>query len=75
MEFIGELAEELAKVASEQAKISATQAYFAGVRKGLWMFAWWKDGVQCVGTSGATLKNALEEVDELEREELKRLQR
>ena len=28
--------------------------YWLGVLNGMWQFAWWKDGVQYVGTSGAT---------------------
>lgn len=42
---------------------SYLQAYRAGMKKGIWLYAWWKDGVQYVGTSGRTLKQALEEVD------------
>lgn len=38
------------------------QAYVLGVREGLGMFAWWKDGVQYVGTCGRTLKEVLEEI-------------
>lgn len=29
-----------------------------GVKKGLWAYAWWKDGVQYVGKCGTTLKEA-----------------
>lgn len=52
---------------------SLTRAYFAGLRKGLWMYAWWKDGTQYIGTTGVTLKNALEEMAKIEEEELERL--
>jgi hypothetical protein len=34
-------------------------AYHDGVRTGLAAYAWWKDGVQYVGTCGTTLKDAL----------------
>ncbi len=37
--------------------------YFEGVKEGIWRFAWWRDGVQYVGTSGTTLKQALADVD------------
>lgn len=40
-----------------QAKIS----FKAGIREALWRYAWWKDGVQYVGTTGTTLKEALKE--------------
>ena len=40
-----------------QAEIS----FRAGMQHGIWLFAWWKDGVQYVGTTGTTLKDALKE--------------
>jgi len=43
------------------------KTYFDGVREGLRMYAWWKDGVQYVGTTGRTLKEALVEVDQAEK--------
>ncbi len=33
----------------------------AGLEEGITLYAWWKDGVQYVGTTGRTLKKALEE--------------
>ncbi len=41
-----------------QAKIS----FKAGLKHGIWLFAWWKDGVQYVGTSGRTLEQAYKEL-------------
>ena len=35
--------------------------YQQGVREGITMYAWWKDGVQYVGTTVTTLKQALKE--------------
>lgn len=35
----------------------------AGLKEGVRRFAWWKDGVQYVGTTGKTLKQALEEIE------------
>ncbi len=32
---------------------------------GLIAYAWWKDGVQYVGTSGTTLKEAIENVEKI----------
>ena len=43
------------------------KTYFDGVKAGIRRFAWWKDGVQYVGTTGTTLKKALEEVDQAEK--------
>jgi hypothetical protein len=38
------------------------ESYFSGLAAGIQMFAWWKDGVQYVGTTGKTLNNALEDI-------------
>jgi len=43
------------------------KTYFSGIREGIRMYAWWKDGVQYVGTTGTTLKEALVEVDQAEK--------
>ena len=36
------------------------QAWLQGYIAGLSAYAWWKDGVQYVGTCGTTLKEAIE---------------
>ena len=46
------------EVAKAQAEISLK----AGLKEGIWLFAWWKDGVQYVGTSGKTLEEAYKEL-------------
>jgi len=33
-------------------------------KEGITLFAWWKDGVQYVGTCGTTLEKALKEIDD-----------
>jgi len=43
------------------------KTYFDGVREGIRMYAWWRDGIQYCGTTGTTLKQALEEVDQAEK--------
>ena len=40
----------------EEEKVVAKQE---GYKEGLTAYAWWKDGVQYVGTCGTTLKEAL----------------
>ena len=45
---------------SELTKIS----FRKGIKVGLRQFAWWKDGVEYVGTCGYTLKQALQDVDD-----------
>jgi hypothetical protein len=38
--------------------------HYEGVKEGIWKYAYWKDGVQYVGTTGTTLKEALAQLDE-----------
>lgn len=38
--------------------------FVEGVKAGIKMYAWWKDGRQQVGTTGRTLEEALLEVDQ-----------
>ena len=42
-------------------------AYYEGLREGVYMYAYMKDGTYYVGTTGKTLKSAYEEI-EVERE-------
>lgn len=43
-------------------QLEMTKAYYQGLREGLEMYAHWKDGVQYIGTTGRTLKEALAKV-------------
>ena len=43
--------------------IRETQAYYRGLLEGLWRYAWMKDGVYYVGTTGRTLKEAQAQVE------------
>lgn len=43
-------------------QLQMTKAYYQGVREGLEMYAHWRDGVQYVGTTGKTLKEALAKI-------------
>lgn len=38
------------------------KAYYEGIKDGIRMYAWWKDGMQYVGTTGRTLLEAHAEV-------------
>ncbi|NQT91466.1 MAG: hypothetical protein HQ559_01800 [Lentisphaerae bacterium] len=40
------------------------EAFKEGYREGLKTFAWWKDGVQQVGSCGTTLRMALSEMEQ-----------
>jgi len=53
-----------AKVRIEQLKNENKRKYRAGYEAGLRAYAWWKDGVQYVGTCGTTLDEALGEIDD-----------
>ena len=40
------------------------RAYAAGVETGFRKYAWWKDGIQYVGSCGTTLEDALKEINQ-----------
>ena len=44
-----------------QADMTCKRAYSRGYEEGVRAYAWWKDGVQYVGTCGKTLEQALKE--------------
>lgn len=46
--------------------LAQSKAYYLGLREGLKMYAHWKDGVQYVGTTGKTLKEAIQEINNTE---------
>lgn len=39
------------------------RALVDGIKQGVAMYAWWKDGEQYVGTCGKTLRQALADID------------
>lgn len=47
---------------TKKEKMKAASAYLQGYIDGLSSFAWWKDGVQYVGTCGTTLQKAIDDV-------------
>jgi len=53
----GPVIRELNRLHDENAKL-----YREGYKAGLTAYAWWKDGVQYVGSCGTTLKDAMKEL-------------
>jgi len=49
-------------------QLAQTRAYYKGLREGVERFAWWRDGVQYVGSTGRTLKEALDAINQQEKE-------
>jgi hypothetical protein len=49
------------------------RSFYQGLRQGVQMYAHWRDGVQYVGTTGKTLRDAIKHIDELEEKDLKEL--
>ena len=49
-------------------QLAQTRAYYKGLREGIQLYAHWRDGVQYVGTTGRTLKTAIELIDQQEKE-------
>lgn len=45
-------------------QLQRTRAYYQGLREGVELFAWWRDGTQYVGTAGLTLKQAIAKIDQ-----------
>jgi len=56
-------------------QLAQVKAYHEGMREGIQLYAHWKDGVQYVGTTGRTLKQALETVDQEEADILAKYKR
>lgn len=56
-------------------QLAQTRAFYQGMREALRNYAWWKDGVQYVGSVGTTLKHALDNVDQMESEIVERFKR
>lgn len=44
-----------------QRLVTLQSEYIRGKEDGIRLYAWWKDGIQYVGTTGWTLKEALED--------------
>jgi hypothetical protein len=51
------------------------KSLYCGIREGIAMYAWWKDGVQYVGTTGKTLEKALDEINKEEQARLEKIRR
>jgi hypothetical protein len=47
-------------------QLAQSRAYYEGLRDGIYRYAHWRDGVQYVGTTGRTLKQALDDVNQAE---------
>jgi predicted heme/steroid binding protein len=53
-------------------QLRMTQAYHEGIRDGIHQYAHWRDGTQYVGTTGRTLREALDSVNQSEADLLDR---
>ena len=54
-------------------QIQEMKSYYIGLREGVSMFAHWRDGVQYVGTTGKTLKQAIDQINAEESERMKKI--
>ena len=52
----------------EDNALAYKHGYYEGLREGVTLYAWWRDGVQYVGTCGRTLADALAEIDQQQQE-------
>jgi len=53
-------------------QLAQTRAYYQGIREGLERYAHWSNGTQYVGTTGCTLREAIQSVDQEEHKVLER---
>ena len=49
------------------------EIYYNGVKDGIYKYSWWKHGIQYVGTTGKTLKEAHVEIQQQFESDLKKL--
>ena len=56
-------------------QLAQSRAYYEGMRDGIRLYAHWRDGVQYVGTTGRTLKQALADIDQDEAKTMARFDR
>ena len=56
-------------------QLAQTRAFYQGMREAVSNYAWWQDGVQYVGSAGTTLKQALNDIDQMESEIIERFRR
>ena len=56
----------MSKIKEHLETLDYYDGFYAGMKEGIRLYAWWKDGIQYVGSTGRTLKEALDEVDGLE---------
>jgi hypothetical protein len=47
-------------------QLAQTRAYYQGIREGLERYAHWSNGTQYVGTTGRTLREAIQAIDQEE---------
>ena len=56
-------------------RIVSLKAWYSGMREGVVRFAHWKDGVQYVGTTGRSLRDAIVQINKEEEEGIERIKR
>lgn len=53
-------------------QLAQTRAFYQGMREATSLYAHWRDGVQYVGTAGRTLQQAIDDINQMELEILRR---
>lgn len=56
-------------------QLAQTRAFYQGMREAVRNYAWWRDGQQYVGSTSITLKQALDDIDQMESEIVERFRR
>jgi hypothetical protein len=73
--FGGRMSIVLTPEQEQYVQLQMTNAYYQGLREGIELYAHWKDGVQYVGTTGKTLKQALAVVHQEQQDTLAKFDR
>jgi len=55
----------MSKMKEHLSKLDYYDGFHEGMKEGIKLYAWWKDGIQYVGTTGRTLAEALREAEKL----------
>lgn len=64
---------EYVKDSVQAAQVAQINAYYEGIKEGVRMYGWMKDGVTYVGTGGWTLKEELVKIENARANALERL--
>ena len=63
------------KFSSHDARVLQINAFYEGMKEGIKLYAFWKDGIQYVGGNGKSLSEALKNIEVLRADRMEALLR